>query len=299
MLALLLLVPAIITPAGANAAAVTDQLGRRVQVPDRPSRIVCLAPSVTEIMFALGLADRLAGATQFSDFPPQASRLPKVGSYVRLDVEKIVALQPDLCIAVKDGNPISVVQKLETLDIPVYAVDPRDLAAVLATLRELGTLLGVAERAESIVADMSARIRQVQHRAGCDDHRPGVFFQIGISPIVSVGSHTFIHELIDMAGGVNLSAGPTPYPRFSTEQVLGLRPDVIIITSMARGVVFEAVKAQWQSWPELPAAKTGRIHLVDSNVFDRASPRLIEGLEILARIIHPDCFPEVYHGVQR
>jgi iron complex transport system substrate-binding protein len=146
---------------------------------------------------------------------------------------------------------------------------------------------------------MSARIRQVQHRAGCDDHRPGVFFQIGISPIVSVGSHTFIHELIDMAGGVNLSAGPTPYPRFSTEQVLGLRPDVIIITSMARGVVFEAVKAQWQSWPELPATKTGRIHLVDSNVFDRASPRLIEGLEILARIIHPDCFPEVYHGVQR
>jgi len=280
-----------ILPATGFSAMATDQFGRQVDVPEQPVRIVCMAPSITEIMFALGLADRLVGATQYSDYPPEAAKLPKVGSYVHLDVERIVALQPDLCIAVKDGNPIDVVRKLEFLKVPVYAVDPRNLGAVMDTLRELGGLLNVHERAEKIAAAMGRRIRQVEQQVTCGDHRPGVFFQIGISPIVSVGTPTFIHELILLAGGVNLSAGPTPYPRYSREQVLGLRPEVMIISSMARETVFEEVKAQWQQWQEMPAVKNKRIHLVDSNVFDRASPRLIQGLELLARLIHPGCFP--------
>lgn len=259
-------------------------------VPDTPRRIVSLAPSITEIMFDLDLSDRLVGATQFSDFPPAARALPKVGSYVHLDVEKIVALKPDLCIAVKDGNPISVVRKLESVGIPVYAVDPRNLDAVMDTLLELGRLLDVHGRAEEVVSTMTHRIQQVQKRVSCEAHRPGVFFQIGISPIVSVGTRTFIHELIEMAGGINLAQGRTPYPRFSKEQVLRLWPDVMIITSMARQTVFEQVKSEWQQWGDLPAVKNNRIHLVDSNVLDRASPRLVKGLELLARLIHPDCF---------
>lgn len=110
----------------AHAKTFIDQFGRHVQVPDRPQRIVAMAPSITEIIFALGLSERLVGATQFSDYPPIAETLPKVGSYVHLDVEKIVSLEQDLCIAVKDGNPISVVRKLESVGIPVYAVDPRN-----------------------------------------------------------------------------------------------------------------------------------------------------------------------------
>ncbi|WP_319407338.1 cobalamin-binding protein [uncultured Desulfosarcina sp.] len=276
------------TPVSAKTSI--DQLGRQVMVPDRPQRIVALAPSITEIIFFLGLADRLVGATQFSDFPPAAEKLPKVGSYVHLDVEKIVALEPDLCIAVKDGNPISVVHKLESMNIPVYAVDPRNLGAVMDTLVELGQLLDVGVRADAVVADMADRIRRVRQRVACGDHPPDVFFQIGISPIVSVGTPTFIHELIVMGGGTNLAQGLTPYPRFSKEQVIGLRPEVIIITSMAREAVFDQVKAEWQQWKELPAVKNDRIYLVDSNVLDRASPRLVEGLELLARLIHPECY---------
>jgi iron complex transport system substrate-binding protein len=277
-------------PAVGTSKTVTDQLGRSVNLPERLQRIVALAPSITEIVFALNMEAQLVGATQFSDYPPEAMKLPKVGSYVRLDLEKIVSLKPDLCIAVKDGNPISVIRKLDSLGIPVYAVDPRNLEAVKSSMVELGQLLGVGDRAKTVAAAMDHRIKKVRMRLSGVTHRPGVFFQIGITPIVSAGTPTFIHELIIMAGGKNLAQGPIAYPRFSKEQVIGMRPEVIIITSMARNTIFEQVKAQWQQWGDLPAIKNNRIHLVNSDVFDRASPRLVKGLEILAQLIHPTCF---------
>lgn len=260
-------------------------------VPDHPKRVIAFAPSITEIIFALGLEDRLVGATQFSIYPPAAVKLPKVGSYVHLDVERIVSLNPDLCIAVKDGNPITVVRKLETVGIPVYSVDPRDLTAVMDTMTEIGRLMDAEDQAESVVAEMTDRVSQVDKQIAGADHRPGVFIQIGISPIVSTGTPTFIHKLIERAGGSNLAQGRTPYPRFSKEQVIGLWPEVFIIADMARDVVFEQVKKEWKQWRDLPAVKNNRIHLVDSNIFAHASPRLVEGLEILAQLIHPECFP--------
>ncbi len=277
-------------PPGGMAKTVTDQAGRRVRVPDHPLRIVSLAPSITEILFALDLSHRLVGATQFSDYPAAARALPKVGSYVHLNVEKVVALAPDLCIAVKDGNPATAVDKLEGMGIAVYAVDPRNLESVLGTMTELGRLLDVAERAATIVSNMRARIERVERCVSGAAHRPTVFIQIGITPIVSVGTATFIHELIDRAGGINLAQGQTPYPRFSKEEVIVMRPEILIITSMARQAVFEAVKHDWQQWREMPAVKNDRIHLVDSDVMDRPSPRLVDGLELLARLIHPDRF---------
>ena len=176
------------------------------------------------------------------------------------------------------------------MGIAVYAVDPRNLNAVMDTMLELGQLLGVGSRAEAIVATMAERVEHVESQLADVDHRPGVFFQIGISPIVSAGTPTFIHELIVMAGGTNLAQGSTPYPRFSKEQVIGMWPEVMIITSMARETVFDKVKADWQQWKDIPAVKNDRIHLVDSDIVDRASPRLVEGLEILAQLIHPDRF---------
>jgi len=267
---------------------VADELGRRMTVPDNLKRIVSLAPSITEIIFALGREDLLKGVTQFSDFPPEAANLPRVGSYVHLDLEKIVSLKPDLCIGIKDGNPIGVVRKLENLGIPVYAVDPRDLNAVLETILQLGRLLGAEQRARAIVSDMRTRMERVKSLVATSPHKPRVFFQIGLSPIVSAGNQTYIHELIVMAGGKNLAEGPVPYPRYSREQVLGLSPDVIIITSMARGASFEAVKRQWAKWPSMPAVRDNRILLMDSNLCDRPTPRLIDALEHLAKAIHPE-----------
>ena len=275
-----------------NSAArtVTDELGRKMVVPDNLSRVVSLAPSITEIIFALGKEDLLKGVSRFSDFPAAAQKLPRVGSYVHLDLERIVALKPQLCIGIKDGNPIAVVRKLERLGIPVYAVDPRDLNAVLDTILQLGHLLGADRKAQAIVADMRSRMERVKSLAATTSHKPGVFFQIGISPIVSAGTQTYIHELIVMAGGRNLAEGPVPYPRYSREQVLGLSPDVFIITSMARGASFERVKKEWSKWPSMPAVQNNRILLIDSDICDRPTPRLIDGLEQVARAIHPDLF---------
>jgi iron complex transport system substrate-binding protein len=281
---------AAVTAGAMERRTVTDLAGRTMQVPVDPRRVVALAPSLTEIVFALGEQDRLVGVSRFSDYPPAARRLPKVGSYVQLDLERIVALKPDLCLAIRDGNPKAVVDRLEALKIPVYAADPRDLGSVMETITVLGGLLQAGDAAERRVADMQRRIAAVETRVAAARHRPRVFLQIGLAPIVSAGSPTFLHELIQRAGGVNMAAGPTPYPRFSVEQVIALGPEVIIITSMDRAGLFETVRAEWRRWPQMPAAAGDRIHIADSNFLDRPSPRLVDGLEQLARLIHPDLF---------
>jgi iron complex transport system substrate-binding protein len=270
------------------AKTLTDQLGRHVTVPDTPQRVVSLAPSITEIVFALDQGLRLKGVTTYSDFPPEAVKLPKVGSYVHLDLEKIVALKPDLCIAIKDGNPRVIAQRLESLKIPVYVVHPNNLETIMKTVLQIGTLLNAKDRANQLVQEMELRIQKVTSLVAISTHRPKVFFQIGVSPIVSVGTHTFIHELIDIAGGTNLAAGSISYPRFSREKVLALSPEIIIITSMARKAIFEKVKAEWEKWPNMPAVRNQRIYIEDSNFFDRPTPRLVDGLELLLRLIHPE-----------
>ena len=274
------------------ALQVTDQIGRTVTLSDNPQRVVAMAPSITEIIFALGQEHRLKGVTRFSDFPPDALLLPKVGSYVHLDLEKIVALKPDLCLAVKDGNPIEVIKRLESLKIPVYAVNPRNFTSVMQAIVKIGGLLNATGKAKSLVSSMNSRIQHVESLIAKTTNRPRVFFQIGINPIVAVGTRTFIHELIVQAGGMNLTEGPIPYPRFSREQILGLSPEIFIITSMARGKTFDKIKANWARWPDLPAVRSNRIFVVDSNLFDRPTPRLVDGLELLVKLIHPELFEE-------
>jgi iron complex transport system substrate-binding protein len=273
-----------------EAGLTRDQAGRTVSVPDNPVRIVSLAPSITEIVFALGQGDRLKGVTQHCDFPAEAQSLPKVGSYVHLDLERIIALKPDLCIAIRDGNPRSVVDKLEELGIPVYAVDPRNLETAVDTVLEVGRILNADSKAQYLANDMRDRIEQIKALVAGAKGKPGVFFQIGVVPIVSVGSHTPINELTTVAGGRNLADGPVPYPRFSKEQVLALQPEIIIITSMTKEQNLEQVKDEWSQFSNLPAVRNKRIFIVDANLFDRPTPRLVEGLETLARIIHPELF---------
>ena len=282
----------IVIGAPSDARIVTDQLGRQVTVPDKPRRVVSLAPNITEIIYALGQENLLKGVTLYSDFPPAAVSLPKVGSYVQLNLEKIVALKPDLCIAIRDGNPRVVANRLESLKIPVYAVDPRNLETVMQTVLEIGNLLNANQRADLLVQRMRSRVLKVKSLVSKAEYRPRVFFQIGISPIVSVGTDTFMHELIVLAGGKNLAQGPVSYPRFSREQVLVLSPEIFIITSMARASVFEQVKAEWSRWPNMPAIRDHRIFLEDSNYFDRPTPRLVDGLELLVKLIHPELFVE-------
>ena len=279
-------------PACAQKINVTDLLGRRMAIPKDPVRVVSLAPNITEIVYALGQAHRLVGVTTYSDYPAEAASLPKVGSYVHLDLERIVSLAPDLCLAIKDGNPIAAASRLESLGIPVYAADPRDLESVMDTMSRIGKLLQADKQAEQLVQGMQRRIQAVEDLVAKTDHRPGLFFQIGVSPIVSVGTNTFIHELIIRAGARNLAEGDVSYPRFSKEQVLGMMPDIIITSSMARADVFEKIRADWYQWKNLPAVKNDRIYFQDSNLFNRPSPRLVDALEILVRLVHPEMFKE-------
>ena len=274
--------------ASAKTRTLVDQTGRTVEIPESPKRVVSLAPSITEIIYDMNCEDRLKGVTTYSDFPKEAKTLPKVGSYVYLDLEKIVSLKPDLCIGIKDGNPKEIAMRLESLGIPVYAVNPRSLESIRTAVLEIGNLLQASENARRVAGEMKSRIDYIRQLAATAENQPRVFFQIGISPIVSAGSDTFIHELIEIAGGINLAQSYSSYPRFSTEEVLVAKPDIIIITSMAREKIFDQVKAKWRQWPNIPAVKNDRIFLVDSNLFDRPTPRLVRGLETLMGLIHPE-----------
>lgn len=292
LLIFFLIFPGVISPlpVGAQNVDVTDLLGRHMAIPQDPGRVVSLAPNITEIVYALGQAHRLVGVTTYSDYPKAAASLPKVGSYVHLDLERIVSLAPDLCLAIKDGNPIAAVSRLESLGIPVYAVDPRDLESVMDTMSRIGGIFQAHKEAEQLVQGMRRRIQAVENRVAKADHQPALFFQIGVSPIVSAGTGTFIHELIVRAGARNLAEGGVSYPRFSREQVLGMMPDIIIVSSMARSEVFENIKADWYQWKNLPAVKNHRIYFQDSSLFNRPSPRCVDALEILVRLIHPEMF---------
>jgi len=277
-------------PLGAKTAE--DQLGRELRVPDDPRRVIALAPSITEIIFALGQQDRLRGTTQYSNYPAEAAKLPRVGSYVRLDLERIVALNPDLCIAIKDGNPKETIDRLQSLNIPVFAVNPRNLESMMQTIRKIGDILNASAKSKTLVENMRSRMQKVDALVSRIDRRPRVFIQIGISPIISAGTNTFIHELIVRAGGINVAAGNRAYPHFSREQVLALAPDVLIITSMSRSGAFEKARADWNRLSDMPAVRAKRIYTVDSDVFDRPSPRLLDALEILTRLLHPNLFKE-------
>ena len=269
----------------------TDQLGRRLTIPDNPKRVVALAPSLSEIVCALGKQDILKGVTQYSDYPAYVKILPQVGSYIRPDLERILRLKPDLCLSVKDGNPKETVQRLTDMGIPVYVLDPHDLHSVIKAIEDVGGLVHAKATAKKLTDDMKARIRHVRAFERILKKRPRTFFQIGVSPIVSAGKGSFLHELIELSGAVNLAGGAVTYPRFSREQVLTLNPDVLIITSMTRGLVFEYVKREWESWPDLEAVKKKRVYILDSDILDRPTPRMVDGLEMLVKVIHPGFVP--------
>lgn len=272
----------------ASQKNVMDHSGRWVKVPAPPKRVVALAPSVVEIVFALERQDRLKGATTFSDYPESAEKIPKIGTYIHPDIERIVSLAPDLCIAVMDGNPKQAVMRIEAMGIPVYAVNPRCLESVMTSIVDIGGLMNASAGAKDIVADMRVRMDRVSQRLDKMKDRPRVFFQINASPIVSAGHDTFIHELIVRAGGDNLAGDQPSYPRFTVEQVLLMAPDVIIMTTMSGKGESDAVVEGWRQWSRLPAVKNDRIYLVDSGLFDRPGPRLIDALELLAGLIHPE-----------
>ena len=265
-----------------------DALGRKITLDEEPQRIVSLAPSITEILYYLGLGDRVVGVTQFSYYPPEATLKPKVGSYVDVNVEKILTLSPDLVIGTMDGNEAEKVYLLEEAGIAVFIINPRNVREAIETVATVGHVCGVPEKGVALSQQLSQRVDDIIAKIR-GRTKPLVFLQINLKPIMTVNRNTYIHDLIELAGGENMAKDESiTYPRISLEEVIRRKAEVIIIISMERDGQFEEAKLDWQRWTTIPAVKNGRVHLVNADIIDQPSPRVVEGLEALARLLHPE-----------
>ncbi len=282
----ILILLAVFSPA--QAGTVVDEAGRRVFVPASPRRIVSLAPDISEILFALGLEKEIVGVSQFSNYPEAAKIKPKVGSYVHLSLERILALSPDLVIGTTNGNRKEAVNKLEKAGLAVYVTNPQRFSDIYQTILNLGRITGREAAARQLVDTMKKRAeRIISLTASCP--KPKVFVQIDSNPLVSVGRNTIYSELIAMAGGQNIAAHAFgKYPRYSMESLISEKPEVILLSSM-RGKAFQkADLVSWSRWKDIPAVRNSRIYAVNADLTDRFSPRIVQGLEEIAWILHPE-----------
>jgi iron complex transport system substrate-binding protein len=276
-------------PAAAWGAGLTDQTGRRVTIETRPRRIVSLVPSVTEIIFAIGAQDRLVGVTDFCDYPPAARRKPSVGGMLAPSLETLVELKPDLVVATTAGNREETFTQLDQLRIPVYVVNPTRVADVLDLISRVGRLTGREGAAAQLRASLGARIDAVSSRVRARP-RPRVLYVLWPDPLIVPGRGGLVSELLALAGGdsVTEDAGE-PYPRFSLEAAIARAPEVIILASHGSRQGRMA-RETWERFTSLPAIRDGRLYTADGDLLHRYGPRIVDGLETLARFIHPEAF---------
>jgi len=267
-----------------------DEVGREVVFPHPPQRIVSLAPNITEILFYLGLDEEIVGVSIHCNFPEKAKSKVRVGSYISLDFERITFLKPDLVIATGAGNTRDMVDRLGKLGFPTYVIFPKNFNDILKSIDHLGQVVGREKEAMGIILGIKQRRQRViELTKGLS--RPKVFLQIGEAPIVTVGKGSFADDLIHLAGGENIAGKEKEmYPRLGMEEILKRSPEVILISSMNPKGDYQRVLQEWSRWKMIPAAKNGRVHLIDSDLIDRPSPRIIDGLEKIARILHPERF---------
>lgn len=279
-------------PAQGQERQFTDEVGRNVKIPNAPKRIVSMAPSLTEILFTLGLREEIVGVTDFCDYPEAALTKQRIGGFVNPSIEKIVSLKPSLILGIKDGNRLDTVRRLSDLGFSVYVVDPTGFDGVVKTIGNIGEVVRRREKAAEIVRKIT-RKKEVVVRLTQSLPRPRVFFQVGYYPIVTAGRGSLGDDLIRLAGGRSISENESgSYPVYSVETILSKAPEVIILSSMDSKRDYLNLMKMWQSWKELPAVKMNAIYVIDSNLVDRPTPRIVEGLETLAKMIHPEAFGE-------
>ena len=289
LLAVLVLASCGLLPGAGSALTVTDQTGRRVVLPAPPVRIVSLVPSVTETVFTIGAQDRLVGVTDFCDYPPAARQKPSIGGMVSPSLEGIVALKPDLVVATTAGNRHETFDQLARLKIPVYLVNPVSVDDVLDLIVRLGRLTDRPEAADRVAALLRERIQVVSARVA-GRPRPRVFYVLWPDPLIVPARGALVSELIALAGGDSVTAdGGQGYPRYSMEAALARNPEVILVASHD-ATQSALVRAKWERFTQVPAVRAGRLHTVDGNLMHRYGPRMVDGLETLARLIHPEAF---------
>ncbi|HEX7215355.1 MAG TPA: cobalamin-binding protein [Methylomirabilota bacterium] len=286
---LVALAMALLLPQPTAALTVIDQTGRRVDLPAAPTRIISLVPSVTEILFTIGAQSHLVGRTDFCDYPAEAHRKPSVGGMLAPSLEGIVSLKPDLVVATPAGNRHETFDQMGRLNIPVFLVNPITVSDVLDVMGRLGRLTGRPEAADRAVATMRARIEAVTTRVS-GRPRPRVLYVLWPDPLIVPGPGALVSELIALAGGDSVTADGGPgYPRYSMEAALARNPEVIVLASHG-SERSPLVRAKWERLGQVPAIAAGRLYTMDGNLMHRYGPRMVDGLERLARLIHPEAF---------
>jgi len=280
----------ILAPPAARALEFVDEVGNRVAVPPRPQRIIALVPSLTEILFSLGLDDRVVGVTDFATYPPAARKKPKIGSFFNLNLEKIISLHPDLIVASLDGKQEKIIASLREFHLPIYRVNPKSLNDIYRSISNLGEITATLPQAHRVILSMKKRVGMVEKRVARLP-KVRVFYQVGVDPIVTVNGDTFAADLIRRAGGILVTKkNPVLYPRYSIERVIADNPQVIIISSMSPTTNYRRFAGTWTRWRSIEAVRLHRVYVIDADLVDRPSPRIVQGLEKIARLLHPEAW---------
>lgn len=278
-----------VSVSGAPTRGVTDGVGRHVELPDRPHRVVTLTPSLTELMYSLDAGADLVGITDYTDYSPEAHTKPSVGGMVDPSIERIVALHPDLVFAEFNTNRTSTIDALQHLGIPVFVIRAEGLDGILLAVQEVGAALNRTPVAQALVDRVRARREEVARRVrGLP--KPRVFVLIWPDPVVTVGQHAFITEAVEAAGAICVTSNiPQLWPRLSLEEVVRLAPDtLLLIKGGHRTLAVDEMKTR-PGWDRVPAVVANRFVEVDAR-FEHSSPLVFDALEELARLLHPQAF---------
>ena len=278
------------TPDGPVTRQLTDDAGRRVSLPARVSRVISLAPNLTEIVFAVGAGDRLVGRTSYCDFPPEAKLVTEIGDTLHPSLERIIAQKPQV-VLVSTASQLEVfTQQLQNQNIAVFVTDPHDLEGVFRTLDQVGEMLGHKQQAELLVKELRKRLNAVE-QAVSGKQPVRVFYQASGEPLYTAGRDSFVTDLMRRAGAVSVTADiPDAWPRFSNESALASRPEAIILpTGGSMGSVNSSVT---EALRQSPAVLQGRVYKINDDYLTRPGPRLVDGLEAMARALHPEAFKQ-------
>jgi ABC-type Fe3+-hydroxamate transport system substrate-binding protein len=266
-----------------------DEAGRHVDVSDDPHRIICLAPSIAEAVFALGKGEEVIGVTDFTEYPPEARQKTSVGGLVDPSIEKIVSLRPDLVLATEEINRRETVDELARLGIPVFVINPQGLDGIVTAALDMGNALGCSREAQALANQLVEKRRRVTDRVAGLPH-PKVFVLIWDDPLMTAGNKAFITEVISAAGGDSITADiPQLWPQISLEEVLRRSPDfLLLIKGSHQEITFDNLR-QRAGWNRLKAVTEKRVIYMDER-FEHSSPFVFDALEDLAKQLHPEAF---------
>jgi iron complex transport system substrate-binding protein len=262
----------------------TDEMGRRVVVPDHPHRVICLMPSVTDTVYALGAGDDVVAISDYTKYPAEALKKPSIGDLIKPSIETIVALHPDLVIGYQPKGPLEVTDQLERIGIPIFLVSPHGIAGIMHSVETIGQALNRTQQADALINSLQLRVDAVKARTN-DLPAPRVFMPIWYDPITTIGKNAFITEVIEAAGGRSVTDDMTAeWPQVSMEVVLQRAPDALVIVRGGK-MTFQVLESR-PGWGNMTAVQQHRVYYIDDRI-NFASPVAIDALEDLAKQFHP------------